>query len=81
MKSTPGGGCKDPETVRPRAVGAAQAVTACLLKNEPASYSASRQVKAVEGRSRSESESEQGVQWRGVDPKPGELPMARLKAR
>ena len=33
---------------------------ACLLKNEPASYSVSR-VKAVKGRSRSESESEEGA--------------------
>jgi hypothetical protein len=33
---------------------------ACLLKNEPASYSAS-QVKAVQGWSRSESESEKGA--------------------
>ena len=54
---------------------------ACLLKNEPASYSVSR-VKAVKGRSRSESESEQGVrEWHGVDPKPRELPMARVKVR
>ena len=30
-------------------------------------------------RSRSESESEQGVQSQGVDPKPGELAMARVK--
>ena len=81
MKSTPEGGCKDPETVRPRAVGAARAVTACLLKNEPASYSAWRWVKGVQARSRSESESEEGAQWRGVDPKPGELPMARVKVR
>ena len=29
--------------------------------------------------SRSESESEQGVELRGVDPKPDELPMARMK--
>ena len=29
--------------------------------------------------SRSESESEQGVQLPGVDPKPGELSMARVK--
>ena len=40
-----------------------------------------RWVKAVRGRSRSESESEQGVQWYGVDPKPRELPMARVKVR
>jgi hypothetical protein len=30
-------------------------------------------------RSRSESESEQGGKWRGVDPKPSELLMARVK--
>ena len=55
------------------------------MKNEPASYLVS-QVKAVKGRSRSESESEQGVEvvrprWHGVDPKPRELPMARVKVR
>ena len=54
---------------------------ACLLKNEPASYSVSRWVKVVKHRSRSESESEEGVWWHGVDPKPRELPMARVKVR
>ena len=39
------------------------------------------EVKGLEFRSRSESESEQGVQFHVVDPKPGELPMARLKVR
>ena len=38
-------------------------------------------VKAVKSRSRSDSESEQGDWWHEVDPKPGELPMARVKAR
>ena len=38
-----------------------------------------RELKAVEGRRRSESESEQGVQWHEIDPKPGELSMARLQ--
>ena len=32
-------------------------------------------------RSRSESESEQGVQYEVVDPKPGDLPMCRVKVR
>ena len=36
-------------------------------------------VKALESRSRSESESEQGVQSEGVDAKPSDLPLARLK--
>ena len=81
MKSTPEGGCKVPETVRPQAVGAPRGVTACLLKNEPASCSVLREVKGVEARSRSESESEEGVQWHRADPKPRELPMARVKVR
>ena len=38
-------------------------------------------VKAVKGRSRSESESEQGAESGGVDAKLGELPMTRLKVR
>jgi hypothetical protein len=38
----------------------------------------SGEVKA-DSRSRSESESEEGVQSLGVDPKPGELSMTRLK--
>ena len=56
-------------------------VMACLLKNEPASYSSWREVKGVWARSRSESESEEGVRSVGVDPKPRELPMARVKVR
>jgi hypothetical protein len=48
-----------------------------------------QRVKAWRSRSRSESESEQGVGFRrkrgvklvGVDPKPRDLPMARLKVR
>ena len=42
VKSTPGGECKDPETVRLQAVRGAQVLIACLLKNEPASYTVSR---------------------------------------
>ena len=38
----------------------------------------SGKVKA-DSRSRSESESEEGIESLGVDPKPGELSMARLK--
>ena len=56
-------------------------LTACLLKNEPASYSVWR-VKRVEARSSSESESEEGVSAEELpspDPKPGELSMRRVK--
>ena len=66
--------------MRLQAVRGARALIACLLKNEPASYFVSR-LKAVKGRRRSESESEQGVEWHEVDPKPGELSMARLQVR
>ena len=52
-------------------------MTACFLHNEPASYSSLARLS--DERSRSESESEQGVQSEAVDPKPGELPMGRLK--
>ena len=39
------------------------------------------EVKSLEGRIRSESESEQGVESEGVDAKPSDLPMVRLKVR
>ena len=38
-------------------------------------------VKGHESRSRSESESEQGDKSEGVDAKPSDLPLARLKVR
>ena len=41
----------------------------------------SGKVKHLEMRSRSESESEQGVQSEGVDAKPSDLPLVRLKVR
>ena len=50
------------------------------MKNEPASYFV-WPVNGVKPGSRSESESEQGAWSHGVDPKPGELPMARVKVR
>ena len=56
--------------------GRRKCLTACLLHNEPASYSPWRgQAQA----SRSESESEMGVQSLGVDAKRGDLPLARVK--
>ena len=41
----------------------------------------SGKVKGFESWSRSESESEQGVQSEGADAKPSDLPLARLKVR
>ncbi len=48
----------EPETVRLQAVGANLLVTACLLHNEPTSYSSLARLSIFEVRSRSESESE-----------------------
>ena len=53
-------------------------LTVCLLENEPASYGG-WQGKALQARSRRETESEQGDESAVVDPKPGDLPMARVK--
>ena len=39
------------------------------------------EVKPHEGRSRSESESEEGAELVAADAKPSDLPMARLKSR
>jgi hypothetical protein len=59
-------------------------VMACLLQNEPASYSASR-VKWPRATQPQRKRVPQGVlrkeTWRGVDPKPSDLPMARVKSR
>jgi hypothetical protein len=52
---------------------------ACLLKNEPASCFVSRLGEVFPTRCHSESKSEEGDQWHGADPKPSELPMARVK--
>ena len=55
-------------------------LTACLLHNEPASYFV-QQGEGLMVHSRSESESEQGVQLHVVDAKPGDLAMTRMKSR
>ena len=46
----------------------------------PSAYKRSDEVKRHEPRSRSESESEEGVESAGVDAKPGDLPLARMKS-
>lgn len=81
MKSTPNRGVK--EYLKPHAYKQWEPllrVTACLLHNESVSYGYAARL-SRERRSRSESESEMGAQLYGIDPKPGELPMARVKSR
>ena len=84
MKSTPVRGVK--QFLKPDAYQRSErsfgfrpegAVTAYLLHNGSASWSLWRAQAAR--RRRSESESEQGAQSQGADPKPGELAMGRLK--
>ena len=55
-------------------------VTACLLHNEPTSYHY-RQGEGVQHPSRSESEPEEGVKSVGVDAKPSDLHLTRMKFR
>ena len=81
MKSTPSRGVK--EILNPCAYKRsehAMHVTACLLHNEPTSCRR-RQVECHETRSRSESEPEQGAESVGVDAKPSDLHLARVKSR
>ena len=56
--------------MRLQAVGALFGVTACLLHNEPTSYSSPARLSTSRYVSRSESESEQGVKLVVVDAKP-----------
>ena len=58
-----------------------EGVTACLLHNEPTSYPRLASSTTVTVGRRSESESEQGGELGGVDAKPGDLPMGRVKRR
>ena len=66
MKSTGSTGVK--QNLKPDAYKRSEllrAVTACLLHNEPTSYSSLARLRALEVRSRSESESEEGVSSQG----------------
>ena len=67
--------------MRLQAVGAFFEVTACLLHNEPTSYHVQRGY-GFKTRNRSESEPEEGgIKSDGVDAKPSDLHMSRMKSR
>ena len=53
---------------------------ACLLKNEPASYRQAARLRAS-GPEPERKRVRKGVKSSAVDPKPGDLPMARVKRR
>ena len=67
--------------MRLQAVGASYDVTACLLHNDPLRVTVTGEVECHETRSRSESEPEEGAQSVGVDAKPSDLHLARMKSR
>ena len=80
MKSTLNKGVK--QTLKPYAYKRSESLrgmTACLLHNEPTSYSLLARLIDVRSSIRSESESEQGEQSAEVDAKLGDLPMTRVK--
>jgi hypothetical protein len=52
---------------------------ACLLENEPASARAWQEAKGVTPGAGAKASLNRAVTSRAGDPKPGELPMARLK--
>ena len=82
MKSTPARGVKRPETeslqaVEPLWSNPVELRTFCIMDRRVTL----RGKLKTERRRRSESESEQGVKLVGLDPKPDDLAMSRLKAR
>ena len=54
---------------------------ACLLKNEPASYSSVARLRLVATGAGAKASLNRAIQSQGVDAKPCELTMARLKVR
>ena len=56
-------------------------MTACLLKNEPASYSSVARLRLETAGAGAKASPNRAPQSLGVDPKPRDLPMARLKVR
>ena len=62
---------------KPRFVG----VMACLLKNEPASYSSVARLSMVTCGAGAKASPNRAPESQGVDAKPGDLPLGRLKVR
>ena len=73
------------QTLKPRAAkpseGGASCLMACLLKNEPASYLSVARLRQGTAGARAKASPNRAHESLGVDPKPRELPMARLKVR
>ena len=71
----------EPETVRLQAVGACLHVTACLLHNEPTSYSSLAKLILKTRVAEAKASLNRATKLEGVDAKLGDLPMGRLKFR
>ena len=54
-------------------------VTACLLLNEPTSYSYDARLSLLRDEAVAKASLNRANQYRAVDAKPGDLPMARMK--
>lgn len=81
VKSTPGRGVK--QYLKPYAYKQWEPllrVTACLLHNESASYCYAARL-SQRGEAAAKASPNRAIELHGVDPKPGELPMARVKFR
>ncbi len=67
--------------MRLQAVGANLLVTACLLHNEPTSYSSLARLILITVVVEAKASLNRAIKSEGVDAKLGDLPMARLKLR
>jgi hypothetical protein len=67
--------------VRLQAVGANLLVTACLLHNEPTSYSSLARLILTTEVVEAKASLNRAIKSEGVDAKLGDLPMVRLKLR
>jgi hypothetical protein len=67
--------------VRLQAVGALNGVTACLLHNEPTSYSLPARLSGFSHGAEAKASLNRALKLVGIDAKPCDLPMVRLKSR
>ena len=54
-------------------------VTACLLLNEPTSYSCDARLSLLRDAAVAKASLNRAIEYRAVDAKPGDLPMTRMK--
>ena len=82
VKSTPGRGVK--KYLKPCAYKQSKPirwVTACLLHNEPTSYSLPARLSISRYVAEAKASLNRAIESVGIDAKPGDLPMVRLKSR